>query len=326
MQCALGSGGELWRRGAVREVTYEFLFMHLRKSMQQRSMTWLVSALIAIPLAACSASGNHDASGGADDKHNAAGSTPPIHVSQTMVVLRDGQPASEQNYRQALADCRKGPFPTQPLSDDVVGKLGRTFYDVWYEGARISEHADRWDYETAGTCQFKPVHESTLAIIKPGEAVTIDLVGKTGTRQSSDGAVRQASPRDTTSDAAKPADSDDDAALRAAVAAQLNKQGQGDLMARSAGTDSAAGQPCKRLDQPGIGESCVWSGGRKWGFSSDVVDDSEGLSGRIDSILLWRHPPQGTGKQWTTEKMTVGDAIDGKVFEVPSGIAISTSN
>ncbi len=289
--------------------------------MQHRSLTWLASALLALPLVACSASGNHEA--GVGDAKGAASATPPIHVTQTMVVLRDGQPASEQNYRQALADCRKGPLPTQPLSDDVVGKLGRTFYDVWYQGARIAEHADRWDYETAGTCQFKPVHESTLAIIKPGEAVTIDLIGKTGTRQPSDGVVRETRSGDN---ASKPVDGDDDAALRAAVAAQLNKQGQGDLMARPAGTDRAAGQPCKRLDQPGIGESCVWSGGSQWGFSSDVVDDTEGLNGRLDSILLWRHPPQGTGKQWTTEKMTVGEAVDGKVFEVPSGIAVSTAN
>lgn len=292
--------------------------------MQHRSLTWLASAFVALPLVACSASGNHDA--GTDGAKNAANATPPIHVSQTMVVLRDGRPASEENYRQALADCRKGSLPTQPLGDDVVGKLGRTFYDVWYEGARLSERADRWDYQTAGTCQFKPVHESTLAIIKPGETVTVDLIGKTGTRQPSEGVVREVGTDAAAEHAAKPAESDDDAALRAAVAAQLNKQGQGDLMARAAGTDSAAGQPCKRLDQPGIGESCVWSGGRKWGFSSDVVDDTEGLNGRLDSILLWRHPPQGTGKQWTTEKMTVGAAIDGKVFEVPSGISLTTAN
>ncbi|RAO77434.1 hypothetical protein [Dyella jiangningensis] len=294
--------------------------------MPQRSTTWWVSALIILPLAACSASSNHEATDNASGSSDAASATPPIHVRQTMVVLRDGQPASEQNYRQALADCRKGPFPTQPLGDDVAGKLGRTFYDVWYEGARVSEHAERWDYETTGTCQFKLVHESTLAIIKPGEAVTVDLIGKTGTRQPSDGVMRETRVDDGDDKAAKPADSDDDAALRAAVAAQLSKQGKGDLMAHAGGTDTAAGQPCKRLDQPGIGESCVWSGGRKWGFSSDVVDDTEGLNGRLDSILLWRHPPQGTGKQWTTEKMTVGEAIDGKVFEVPSGIAVSATN
>lgn len=294
--------------------------------MPQRSMTWWVPALIVVPLAACSASGDHEVDDHAAGARNAAGSTPPIHVSQTMVVLRDGQPASERNYRQALADCRKGPFPTQALGDDLVGKLGRTFYDVWYQGARVSERAERWDYETVGTCQFKPVHESTLAIIKPGEAVTIDLIGKTGTRQSSDGVVREAPAGDSAGATTRPADDGDDAALRAAVAAQLNKQGQGDLMARPGGTDSAAGQPCKRVEQPGIGESCVWSGGRQWGFSSDVVDDGEGLNGRLESILLWRQPPQGTGRQWTTEKMTVGEAIDGKVFDVPSGIAVTRSD
>ncbi|WP_130619986.1 hypothetical protein [Dyella amyloliquefaciens] len=292
--------------------------------MQHRSLTSLASALLTLPLVACSASGNHDA--GAGETKGVASATPPIHVTQTMVVLRDGQPASEQNYRQALADCRKGPFRTQALSEDVVGKLGRTFYDVWYQGARIAEHADRWDFETSGTCQFKPVHGSTLAIIKPGEAVTIDLISKTGTRQPSDGVVRETRAGEAGGSISKPANGDDDAALRAAVAAQLSKQGQGDLMARPAGTDHAAGQPCQRLDQPGIGESCVWSGGSQWGFSADAVDDTEGMNGRVDSILLWRQPPQGTGKQWTTETMTVGEAIDGKVFEVPAGMAVSTAN
>lgn len=292
--------------------------------MQHRFFAWLVPALVALPLAACSASGDRDADAGGGTARNAAASTPPIHVSQTMVVLRDGRSASEQNYRQALAACTNGPFHTQPLSDDVVGKLGRTFYEVWYQGRSMAEQSDRWDYETAGTCQFKPVHESRLAIIKPGGAVTIDLMGKKGTRTPSDGVVRDVRP-DESATAANASD-DDDAKLRAAVAAQLGKQGQGDLMATQAGTSSAAGQPCKRLEQPGVGEACVWSGGQRWGFSSDVVDDGGGLNGRLDSILLWRHPPGGSGNEWSTQKMTVGEAIDGKVFEVPSGITVTAAH
>ncbi|WP_153242512.1 hypothetical protein [Frateuria defendens] len=291
--------------------------------MLQRPWVWLVCALVALPLTACSAgsAGGHDS---ADDSvgatRNAAASTPPIHVSQIMVVLRDGQSARERDYRKVLADCRKGTLPTQPLSDEVAGKLGRTFYDIWYEGPRMAERAERWDFEITGACQFRPVHESTLAIIKPGEAVTLDLIGKTGTRQPSEGVVREVR------EAAAPMADDDDAQLRAAVAAQLGQQGQSHLMAQSAGLGSAAGQPCQKLDQAGLGEACVWSGGGQWGFSTEVVDDGEGLNGRMDSILLWRHPPQGTGKAWDTLKMTVGEAIDGKVFEIPSGVAVTVTN
>lgn len=291
--------------------------------MQQRALSGLLSVLMLFPLAACSAGDRH-ADDGKDDAGNAASATPPIHVTQTMVVLREGKPAREDDYRQALADCQKGPMPTQPLGDDVVGKLGRTYYDLWYQGARLAERAEHWDFQVIGTCQFKVVHEQTLAIVKPGEAIDIDLVGRTGTRQHSDGVVRQARA-DVHADDKFSGGGDDDAALRAAVAAQLGKQGQGDLMAQSAGTASAAGQPCQRIAQPTVGEACVWSGGKAWGFSSDVVDDGEGLSGRTNSIVLWRHPPQGNGREWATQKMTVGQTIDGKVFEVPSGVAINAS-
>ncbi len=270
--------------------------------------------LSTLPLAGCSSRG--DGGSGADGASvNVARETPPIHVEQTEVMLKNGQPAIEQLYREALAQCSKGPTPVKPLEGDVVEKLGRTFFDVWYEGERMAVKADKWDFTEAARgpgCEFVPTHEARLTITEPGAMITIDLVKHTGTRQPSQGVVRQA--------LAPTAPGDDK--LRAAVAAQLARQGQGDLMSKDLGQANEAGQPCARVE--GVsGEMCIWSGGRQWGFDPGPANDGDRMDAPIDSILLRSTPTNGTGHQWSTQRMTVGEAFDADVFAVPSGLSLS---
>lgn len=282
--------------------------------------TFMTLALaIALPAAGCTS----DAGGTSQTESSstqAGASAPPIHVMQTIVFLKDGSPAVEANYRAALARCSGGPLPVQPLSPDVVGKLGRTYLDVRYEGDRMAVNADHWDFKSidhppAVACAFGVEHTARLTIVKPGASIGIDLEKRTGSSEASPGAIRSA--------AAAPSGSGDP--LQAAVAAQLAKQGQGDLMGQDAGSGTSAGQPCKQ-GRTTAGEFCVWSGGQKWGFVTDKAETNDRMDAPTDSITLWSKPAGGNGYELTTQSMTVGTPIDGKVFEVPSNIAISKAN
>lgn len=251
----------------------------------------------------------------------AVSNTPPIRVEQTIVFLKNGVPAVEADYREALAQCSAGPLPVQPLSPDVVGKLGRTYLDTRYEGARMAVAADHWDFRsvehppTVG-CAFGVVHTSRLTIVKPGASIGIDLMKRVGRSAASPGVVRAAVPA---------AASAEDDKLRAAVAAELAKQGQGDLVGQDAGNGTGAGQPCKRGSST-FGEFCIWSGGRPWGFVTDKAETNDRMDAPMDSITLWSKPAGGNGYELTTQSMAVGTPIDGKVFEVPSNIAMSKAN
>jgi hypothetical protein len=286
--------------------------------MYRSILTLAVVSLMAFPLMGCSHGGDAD-SGTENGDANVAGSTPAIHVRQTMVLLDNGQPKVERNYRQMLADCQKAPGPLKPLDEEVVKKLGRTYLESWYEGARMAVKADRWDFtarEAPATCEFVPVHKSQLTIIAGGGDITADLIAGTATRQSSEGVVRHAVAAETS----------DDKDLRAAVAAKLASQGQGNLMSQASGESRDAGQACARNNDPAFGESCVWSGGQQWGFVTDKADTSDRMDAPTDSILLWSKPTGGNGLQWTTQQMTVGQGFDDNVFDVPSGIAVKAAN
>lgn len=272
-------------------------------------------ALLVLGLAACS----HGSEGDAQD--NAAASTPPIHVTQTIVALKDGQPASEQLYREALARCSGGVAVT-PLSDDVAGKLGRTYLDIWYEGNRMAVKADRWDFATAdgaaSGCRFMPVHDEQLTVVAPGKATVADLVKGTARQEPSEGVIRTA-----VADGGKQAtgDADDEARLRAAVMAKLQQKGQGDLVNQSGGSATAAGQPCER-QHSAQADSCLWSGGRRWGFVTDGSADADRMDAPTDSIPLWIKPADGNGSELTTQSMSVGAPIDDRVFALPSSVKV----
>jgi hypothetical protein len=287
----------------------------------RRSLLVLSVALLGIlPLVGCAA--GQDDGEAFSGTANAAKNTPPIHVSQTSVLLHNGELAVAQTYREALANCSED---LTPLPDDVVAKLGRTYLETSYEGARMSVKADRWDFrnkDDAAGCQFEPVHESKLTIIAPGAATTVDLTAKTATRQDSPGVMREATVQDAK---ATQAATDDDAKMRAAVMAELEKKGQGDLMAQSEGAATIAGQPCVQ-SKNAQAESCVWSGGAQWGFVTDTSATADRMDAPVDNIPLSVKPADGEGYRLTTQSMSVGIPIDGSVFKLPSNIAVKPAS
>lgn len=285
-----------------------------RPRMSLRVLT--VALLGIVPLVGCSA-GQEEG-----DAANAAKNTPPIHVSQTVVLLHNGEPAVAKTYREALANCSGS---VTPLPADVVAKLGRTYLETWYEGPRMAVKADRWDFknaEGAAGCQFEPVHASKLTIIAPGAATSADLTAQSATRSDSPGVVREAVAADSPSaDAA----ADDDAKMRAAVMAELDKKGQGDLVAQDKGSATVAGQPCLQK-QNARAETCVWSGGAKWGFVTDTAATADRMDSPVDNIPLSVKPIDGEGYRLSTESMSVGTRIDDNVFELPSNIAVKPAS
>lgn len=271
---------------------------------------------VVVPLVGCSA--GHDESATRRVAANLAMNTPAIHVRQTSVLLHKGKPAVERTYREALANCSGS---VTSLADDVVAKLGRTYFETWYEGPRMVVQADRWDFKNADSaagCHFEPVHESTLTIIAPGAATTVDLMTESAIRKDSHGVVREVTTLNTK--AAKDA-VDEDAKLRAAVMVELYKSGQSDLVAQDAGSATVAGQPCLTSKNPQE-ESCVWSGGAKWGFVTDTSAATDRMDAPVDNIPLSVKPVNGEGYRMTTESMSVGTPIEDNVFELPANIAI----
>lgn len=288
----------------------------------RKSLLALSVALLGIlPLVGCSA-GQEGGEAAADGATNAATNTPAIHVSQTSMLLHNGEPAVARTYREALANCTGA---VTPLADDVVAKLGRTYLETWYEGPRMSVQADRWDFknvDAAAGCQFEPVHASMLTVIAPGAATMADLTAKTATRADSPGVVREVVAQD---DEAAESAADDDAKMRAAVMGELAKTGQADLVAQNEGSATVAGQPCVQSGSA-HGQTCVWSGGAKWGFVTDSSATADRMDAPVDNIPLSVTPADGEGYQLTTQSMSVGTPIDDKVFALPSDIAIKPAS
>ena len=279
-------------------------------------MAMTMALLATLPMAGCSAGQNGGEVGSGAD--NAAIDTPSIHVRQTSVMLHHGEPAVAQTYRRALEHCSGA---VTPLPADVVAKLGRTYLETWFEGPRMAVKADRWDFKNADAaagCQFQPVHASKLTIVTPGRSVTADLVAKSATREDSEGVRREAVASE-----AKPAEgaADDDAKMRAAVMGELEKTGQGDLVAQDKGATTVAGQPCVQSANA-QGETCVWSGGAAWGFHTDTVVSADRMDAPVDSIPLSVKPADGEGYRLTTESMSVGKPIDSNVFDLPADITV----
>lgn len=285
------------------------------------SVLFLSFAMLGVlPLVGCSASPQ----GGEADRGtaNAAKNTPPIHVSQTSVLLHHGEPAVAQTYREALSRCSGA---VTPLADDVVAKLGRTYLETWYEGSRMAVKADRWNFKNADAaegCRFEPVHASELTIIAPGGATTADLAAKSATREDSPGVVREAVAQTSK---ATDAAADDDARMRAAVMGELDKTGQGDLVAQDEGSATVAGQPCVQSSNAQA-ETCVWSGGAQWGFVTDTSAAADRMDAPVDNIPLSIKPAGGDGYRLTTESMSVGTPIDGNVFELPANVAVKPAS
>lgn len=278
-----------------------------------RIATAAVAALI-IALSACHdrAAGNADAERAINaEPDNIAAKAPPIYLEQTVVVLQDGQPTVEKNYREALADCLKVPqWPARPLAEDIVKKLGRTYIKTQFDGRRMASRVDTWGFtesEAPHICQFYPTHEASVSIIEPGVATTIDLIKHKRKTNPSDGVVRYPPP---------PVGGDE-ASRKAKVAELLRQRGYdqaaGDVTQPSI-RSSEAGQPCA-LKHTSLADICMWSGGRQWGFSTDGTALLDGRPPAMDSIQLRRDPAKGTGFRWRTTRMIVGGHNGDTLFE-----------
>lgn len=261
------------------------------------------------------------AAGTQDPEANIAGKAPVIHLEQVAVLLRDGKPVVEGNYRYMLANCNEGDIPVKPLPEKIAKKLGRTFFHVWYDGRRLSVRTDSWDYAVAKDklCQFEPVHEAELSIDRPGELFHAKLTEGTATRQPSDGVVRHPLRKE----------SDADKAMEAQVKAMLKKQGMGDLMDSRESEAEVAGQPCHRRESDLTGSSCAWSGGTQWGFAPepftpDAMAEDISLAIPYDAVLLSAEPADGDGIEWQTESMTLGGTVDDAAFSEPQGLTVKT--
>lgn len=235
---------------------------------------------------------------------------PPIHVEMTESWHKAGMVPDENNYRLAWAHCQEIPNITKKsLDSGVVVKLGRTYYQLWYAGQRMAVRTDHWTFKEDSLCVFSPVHESSLAIVGAEGAQLIDLVAHT----------RHFDPNIRLKPATATIPNGDDDALRAQVQAQLEQHGQGGLIPRNQGDGTEAGQPCRRLRNE-RGESCLWSGGDRWGFGTSAGIGVVSWSA-YELALRMEPAGHGDGRYLSTQRMTVGQALDENVFARPSGLA-----
>lgn len=249
--------------------------------------------------------------GGAND--SARFDVPPIYVAQTLVLKQDGEPLVEKNYHQALKACRDASLSTMPLNEQDAKKLGRTYYQLWFDHKRSAWQKDDWDFEADGKegehCQFRIKHDSFKIVHTATENYDIDLMANSATVEASSGFVPggQESPDDEDQ-----------------LSTSEDVRGFQRL-----GYAQDAGQRCLRwrAPEPSSVESCTWSEGRKWGFGSGSGGGQ--ATGAYDPsfIVLWVHPPNGSGGELTTQKMTVGgEPFEDAVFATPSGVSIKRAD
>lgn len=270
--------------------------------MYRRLAPAICLGLILLPLSGCS-SGNDNPANRTPDGGRIT-DVPPIHLEQTLVTLAGGKPQRELAYRQALAACQRSTRPTIALSDAEVAKVGRTFKQAWFDGARTTASSDSWDAsDAAQACHFELLHQSSQLLVDTGTiSYTIDLLKHTGEQVPSDdgrGVV-----------------ADDDDKLDPALA----KLGMQRL-----GYATDAGQRCLRWRDSSDVESCVWSEGHRWGFLREE-DADQATSYDPSRIVLWVRPADGDGPQLSTQRMSVGTPINPGVFVPPAGVSISKAD
>lgn len=257
--------------------------------------------------------------------YGAVADTPPIHLQQTVVMRLNGAAIIEANYRQHAEICDKLGDVGSRVSGQDVGKLGRTFYEVWYQGLRVAVRLDRWNYEyikkdTPG-CDFRVVHVSELHTWTPDGSWDVDLA--TGVGSFYPDSVMDRFPIDPEPEPEG--------------MPQLSKVGDkvGDerfVTLEVVGYGSAMGQPCLIVNENNIQfagvvapviSNCMWTGGTQWGFSGSGPDgESDGGGEYTHGISLWQRADSNVGgaEELTTELFTVGAPFDQGVFNVPPGI------
>jgi len=262
-----------------------------------------VLTLLLMPVIGCSRS----ADGG--DSEAVDTDMPPIHVEQTLVLMTDGEPLVERGYRQHLQVCLDdGGLVTTPLAEDDVKKLGRTYYQLWFDAKRTAWQRDIWDFAVGRDpfdgCRFRMTHESVLTVHSAHQLLSIDLIAGTAVAEPDEGFMPG-------SGEGMPDDDQLDEGM-----AKLGYQRLGEAM--------DAGHRCLRWRDPSGTESCTWSEGRRWGFTRSERGN-QAVSYNPGDIVLWVHPADGFGFELTTQKMTVGgQPFDEAQFLPPSGVTVET--
>lgn len=286
----------------------------------------LLIGVVALPLSACTddssamegANGTSDtpaemANDASDTSASDADGMPPIYVAQTVTLVEDGQVAQERNYRQLLEACQKAGVPITPVDKDDVKKLGRTYYQLWFEAGREAYQTDRWDFKLTdpSSCHFIVEHESDRVVTTTEATYEIDLIAHTATRGPPLWDVRPLK-----------ALSDKDVAEFQKIR-KMSDETSEELGYKKLGYSKSAGQRCERWRDPHGNESCVWSEGTRWGFAAGM---GFGQAGSYDpgAIVLWIRPADGTGGKLTTQRMTVGGRLfDEDVFDVPANVEVT---
>lgn len=254
--------------------------------------------------------------------YGAVADTPPIHLRQTVAVSMssDGMTMLERNYRWHASVCDAASSGGSRVSDEDVDKLGRIFYEVWYQDLRMAARGDEWGFTGSGNCNFQVVHNSELVIQTPDGFWDIDLAKQEGTFNPQ--AVTERYP-------ARPDELDDP---------RFNYEG---ITGEPGGISSVLGLPCRLMTIRNPGPpgtpgttmtSCTWTEGAQWGLDSGGPGATGmGTDGYSEGFVLqsdtrWDEAAnERLSFPLTTDSITVGTPFDQSVFSVPAGIKLVPS-
>lgn len=252
--------------------------------------------------------------------YGAVADTPPIHLRQTVVYNLDGVSEEEKFYRDTMENCGEDSVNSN-VADEDVGKLGRTYYEVWYQGLRMAVRADEWSFGPGSEeilCDWQTLHTSTLWILTPDGTWDIDLIKGVGSFNPE--SVPDRLP-------VTPQDLDK---LHLVHLSSKNDSHTDWVSLKFGGPSSALGQPCGIINLEyhekgmlhGTESRCVWTGGIQWGFVREGVVGPVLPDHYAHGFSLWQRPGNVAGYWYvlTTELLTVGEPFDHSVFNVPPGI------
>lgn len=298
-------------------------------------------ALLLVTLCVPILAAGRAAAAGTGADRNVAPSTPPIHIRQEGWTVLNGKPTVKEDYAHLLMLCRNSGKSVTPLKADVVAKLGRSFYDIRFVGAKISIHSVSWGWTTgpgyADACHFRAIRNEREAIARADGTFSINLDEGTAEHDPTYRVTRTIVPITTDAERAQ------DVAAQATTATELKQMGFGGLVAegQSKGTPSlVAGQPCLRISDPIAGTACIWSGGAHWGFATDGPAPLDGyISGydpdltNVNRVLLpgdtlaLSIAPTGDlgGTRLVTREMTIGQPPPPATFRLPPNLSVKTA-
>ncbi|WP_368562954.1 hypothetical protein [Pseudoxanthomonas sp. UTMC 1351] len=243
-------------------------------------------APVLLLLTACGASSAEGAKD-ADATDDASAKMPPIHVSQIVELLSEGENGRRTAYLQALDACQAAGLATTPLAEEDVAKVGQTRYQLWMDAQREVIRQESWDATLKGpdgTCHFQLGYDGSQETMDAKRYVQVDLATGEKVEEPSSAEAISHFAADPSEDIAPPG-----------VSGPVRRQ--------------VAGQPCNEWTSQSVGNrQCVWSAGAPWGFTPGAQNDEYRPSREL--IVLEQAPISGNGYRVTTETMTVGAAFD----------------